>query len=170
LLSTYHFLNTSLYLSFLNVSPYYFGDFLAIESLLPKPPRCCHRAATVALCAAAAAPPPSCRQRCAVALSRCCHCLAAAKLPPTSAFALPPTSAFALPQTSAFALPPPPQLPRCCRRAAAAALPPSPPCRQAAADLALSRYRHCRCHRRRRRRHRRRRRRRAAVCWLVVAL
>ena len=108
-----------------------------------------------ALCAAAAALPPSCRQRCAVALSRCCHCLATAKLPPTSAFALPPTSAFALPPTSAFALLPPPQLPRCCRRAAAVA----------AADHVLSRYRHWRCHR-----CRRCFRRRAAVCWLVVAL
>jgi hypothetical protein len=109
-----------------------------------------HRAAATALppralCAAAAAPPPSCRQRCAVALSRCCHCLATAKLPPTSAFALPPTSAFALPPTSAFALPPLPQLP--------------------AADLVLLRYRHWRCHR-----CRRCFRRRAAVRWLVVAL
>ena len=104
-------------------SPFYFHPRPSfIESLPPQPPRCCHRAATVALCAAAAAPPPSCRQRCAVALSRCCHRLAAAKLPPTSAFALPPTSAFALP--------PLPQLP--------------------AADLVLLRYRHWRCHRCRR--------------------
>ena len=67
------------------MSPYYFDDFLAIESLPPQPPRCCHRAATVALCAAATlraagaaataadaaaatAPPPGCRQRRAVAL------------------------------------------------------------------------------------------------------
>jgi hypothetical protein len=66
-----------------------------------------HRAAATVLPPLRCAPPPQQRRQAAanVALSRCCHRLAAAKLPPTSAFALPPTSAFALP--------PPPQLPRC---------------------------------------------------------
>jgi hypothetical protein len=70
-----------------------------------------HRAAATALPPSRCAPPSQRRRQAKanVALSRCRHHLAAAKLP----------------LTSAFALPPPPQLPRCRhRRAAAAAAPP----------------------------------------------
>jgi len=144
------------------------------------------RCRAAAIAAATVAPPlPQCRRQAVtnVPQSRCRHSLAAVKLPPTSRFCAAATAAAA-------ALPPPPPLrcappprcrhrlataklqttSRCCAAATAAAalcaattLPPLPHHRQAAANLVLSRCRHCRLRCRRRRR-------RDAVCWLVVAL
>ena len=132
---------------------------------------CCRHAVSPCHCCAAALPPlpplppPLLHRQAAadVALPRCRRCHAAAKLPPTL-------------RCRAATLPPPP-----CRRQAAAdvallhcrhrrsrcqaatALPPSrcalPRPSQIAANIALSRCRHCRCHRCH-----------AAVHWLVVVL
>jgi hypothetical protein len=126
------------------VSPYYFGDFLAIESLPPQPPRCCHRAATVALCAAATALPPSCRQCHAVALLPSpCRRQAAADVRFCAAADV--RSCAAATAAAAALLPP-----RCRCRRDVAKLPPTSRCRITATAAATAAA--------------------AAVRWLVVAL
>ena len=114
------------------MSPYYFGDFLAIESLPPQPSRCCHRAATArAVCrrrSTAAKLPPTLRCRAVALLPLPCHRQAAADVRFRSAadvrFRAAANVRFCAAATAAATALLPPRCRRSCRRPRAVALPP----------------------------------------------